>query len=47
MDRDALLHLLAVARGDTPADVLLRNGRVVNVFTGEILQTDVALATRA
>ncbi len=44
MDRDALLHLLAVARGDTPADVLLRNGRVVNVFTGEILQTDVALA---
>jgi len=44
MERDALLHLLAVARGDTPADVLLRNGRVVNVFTGEILQTDVALA---
>lgn len=44
MDREILLHILAVARGDEPADLLLRNGRVVNVFTGEIQQTDVALA---
>jgi adenine deaminase len=35
--------LLAVARGDTPADLLFRGGRVVNVFTGEIEETDVAV----
>jgi adenine deaminase len=39
-----LLHRLAVARGDTPADRVLANGRVINVFTGEILDADVALA---
>ena len=44
MNRETLLHILAVARGDAPADVLLRNARVVNVFTGEIQETDVALA---
>ncbi len=44
MNRETLLHLLAVARGDEPADVLLTNARVVNVFTGEVLETDVALA---
>ena len=36
-------ELLEVARGDAPADLLLRNGRVVNVFTGEIEQLDVAV----
>jgi adenine deaminase len=36
--------LLAVARGDAPADLLLRNGQVVNVFTCEIEEVDVALA---
>ena len=40
----SFLHLLAVARGDTPADLILRNGRVLNVFTGEILETDVVIA---
>jgi adenine deaminase len=34
---------LSVARGDTPADLLFRNGRVVNVFTGEIETADVAV----
>src|SRR5947209_18869567 len=34
--RMSLSDLLAVARGDTPADLLLRNTRVVNVFTGEV-----------
>ncbi|HEV7301002.1 MAG TPA: adenine deaminase [Tepidisphaeraceae bacterium] len=37
-------HLLAVARGDVPADLLLANGRLVNVFTGDIEQTDIAIA---
>jgi adenine deaminase len=35
--------LLAVARGDAPADLLLRNGRVLNVFTGEMEDVDVAV----
>ena len=34
---------LAVARGDAPADVVFRGGRVVNVFTGEIEDVDVAI----
>ena len=35
--------LLTVARGDAPADLLLRNGRLLNVFTGEIEPADVAV----
>jgi adenine deaminase len=42
---DSTSHLLSVARGDSPADCVLRGGRVVNVFTGEIDDAaDVALA---
>src|SRR5918995_3750524 len=36
-------ELLAVARGDEPADLVLRGGRLVNVFSGEIQQTAVAI----
>lgn len=39
-----LPHLLAVARGDRPADLVFRDARVVNVFTGEIVEADVAVA---
>ena len=35
--------LLAVSRGDQPADLILTNGRVINVYSGEILDTDVAI----
>jgi adenine deaminase len=35
--------LLAVARGEAPADLLLRNGRIVNVFSGEIEAADIAI----
>jgi len=39
------LHsLLAVARGDAPADLLLRNARLVNVLSGEIHDADVAVS---
>ncbi len=38
------LDLLKVARGDAPADVLFSNCRVVNVFTGEVEEVDVAVA---
>ena len=34
---------LAVARGDEPADLVLRGGRVLSVFTREWLETDVAI----
>lgn len=37
-------HLIAAARGDQPADLLLRNGRIVNVYSGEILEGDIAVA---
>jgi adenine deaminase len=37
-------HLLEVARAEAPADLLLEGGRVVNVFTGQIEQTNVAIA---
>jgi len=39
-----LAHFLPIARGDEPADLALRNGRVINVFTGEIIEADVAIA---
>jgi adenine deaminase len=35
--------LIAVARGDKPADLLLQNARLVNVFTGEIYLTEIAI----
>ncbi|MFQ6102540.1 MAG: adenine deaminase [Anaerolineae bacterium] len=38
-----LTHFLQIARGDVPADLLLTGGRVINVFTGEIIETDVAI----
>lgn len=36
-------NLISVARGDAPADLILKNARVVNTFTGEIEQADVAI----
>ena len=41
---DQLSALLATARGDVPAELLLRNGRIVNVFSGEIEMADIAIA---
>jgi adenine deaminase len=38
-----LARRLAVARGDEPADVVLRGGRVLSVFTREWLESDVAV----
>lgn len=39
-----LPRLLAVARGDEPADLLLTDARVVNVLSGEVEETSVAIA---
>jgi adenine deaminase len=41
MDRQS--NLLNAARGDVPADLVLRGGGVVNVFTGEVECADVAI----
>jgi len=35
--------LIAAARGDEPVDLLLRNARLVNVYLGEIIETDLAV----
>lgn len=39
----ATSELLAVARGDAPAELVLRNGRIANVFSGQIEHGDVAV----
>jgi len=41
---EALKHRLAVARGERPADLLIRDARVLNVLSGEIHTADVAVA---
>lgn len=38
-----MMELVAVARGDVPADLVLRNARLINVFSGEIETTDVVI----
>src|SRR5881397_2437472 len=47
MPSNSLLHglarRLAVARGDEPADLVVRGGRVLSVFTREWLDADVAI----
>src|SRR5213080_3709936 len=39
-----LAKRLAVARGDEPADLVIRGGKVLSVFTREWLEVDVAIA---
>jgi adenine deaminase len=39
-----LNEIIRRARGEEKADLLLKNGQVVNVFTGEVLRADVAIA---
>jgi adenine deaminase len=36
-------ELIAAARGEMPADVILKNAKIVNVFTGEVEEGDAAL----
>jgi len=36
-------HFIAAARGEEPADLLLKNAKLVNVFSGEIYETHVAV----
>lgn len=40
---DEMKALLAVARGDAPADLLLTGGKLVNVLSGEIYPAEIAI----
>ncbi len=39
-----LNQFIKIARGDAPADLLLKGGQVVNVFSGEVHNADIAIA---
>jgi adenine deaminase len=39
----SLTELLAVARGDRSAELLIRNARIINVFSGRIEENDIAI----
>jgi adenine deaminase len=39
-----LAQIIKLARGDEPADILLTNARIVNVYTGEICPVDIAIS---
>ena len=39
----SLEEIIRVGRGDRPADLLIQNARVIDVLSGEIVSTDVAL----
>ena len=40
---DRLRELIRVARGEQPPDLVIKGGRVLNLFTGEIIRADVAI----
>ena len=40
----SLRERITVARGEKKADLVLKNGQLVNVFTGEIYSADVAIS---
>lgn len=42
----SIVDRLAAARGDRPADLVLRNARLVNVLSGEIYVTDIVIHDR-
>jgi adenine deaminase len=39
-----LNQFINIARGDAPADLLLKGGQIVNVFSGEVHDADIAIA---
>jgi adenine deaminase len=43
MTRPALSDLIAQGRGEVPADLVLRGGRVFDLITGDLVETDVAI----
>ena len=43
MNKGMLRELISVARGNAPADLLMTNARIINTFTGDIEQANVAI----
>ena len=43
MTTEALLNRIRAARGEIAPDLVLKGGRVINVFTNEIIEADVAI----
>jgi len=42
---NVLKNIIEVARGQAPADLLLKHARIINVFTGEVEKGNVALSS--
>ena len=40
------IDLIAISKGESPADVLIKNARVVNVFSGDIQETNIAICRK-
>ena len=40
---DAIKKRILTARGEIPADLVLRGASVVNVFSGEVVRKDIAI----
>ena len=43
MDSDILTRRIAVAAGREPADLVIKNGRIIDVFNAEMIEGDVAI----
>ncbi|SIB75821.1 Adenine deaminase [Mycobacteroides abscessus subsp. abscessus] len=44
MIKERLVRRIAVAAGREPADLVIKNGKIIDVFNGEILYGDIAIA---
>lgn len=44
MQAETLKHRIAAGRGDICADLILKNARIINVFTNEIDTADIAIS---
>jgi adenine deaminase len=43
MERDQLVKRISVAAGREPADTVIKNGKIIDVFNGEIIDGDLAI----
>ncbi|WP_241654905.1 adenine deaminase [Sporolactobacillus shoreae] len=43
VERDRLVHRIRTASKKEPADLVIRNGKVIDVFSGTLMETDVAI----
>jgi adenine deaminase len=43
MERKQLIRRISVAAGKEPADTVVKNGRIIDVFNGEIVEGDIAI----